>query len=109
MNWINIVQKALNYIEDHLLEDIHAETIAQQVFTSSAYFQRSFSIITGISVGDYIRYRRLSLAGEELSVNRMKVIDAALKYGYESPKALRKHSLDFMVYPLLHFVNLPVS
>lgn len=90
MNWINIVQKALNYIEDHLLEDIHAETIAQQVFTSSAYFQRSFSIITGISVGDYIRYRRLSLAGEELSVNRMKVIDAALKYGYESPESFTK-------------------
>lgn len=90
MDWINIVQKALNYIEDHLLEDLYAETIAQHVFTSSAYFQRSFSIITGFTVGDYIRYRRLSLAGEDLSVNRMKVIDAALKYGYETPESFTK-------------------
>lgn len=90
MNWINTVQKALNYIEDNLLEDINAEAIAENVFTSSAYFQKIFSIVTGFTVGDYIRNRKLSLAGEEISSGKIKIIDAALKFGYESPESFTK-------------------
>lgn len=90
MDWINLVQKALNFMEDHLLEDISAETVAQSIFTSSAYFQKIFSIVTGFTVSDYIRNRRLSLAGEEISVKKTKVIDAAFQYGYESPESFTK-------------------
>lgn len=90
MDWINIVQKALNMIEAHLMEDINAETIAKSLYTSSAYFQKIFSIVTGFPVGDYIRNRRLSLAGEEIEAGKTKVLDAALKFGYESPESFTK-------------------
>lgn len=90
MEWINIVQNTLNYIEDHLLEDINADKIASQFFISSIYFQKIFSIITGFTINDYIKNRRLSLAGEELAGNKIKIIDAALKYGYESPESFTK-------------------
>lgn len=90
MEWINIVQNTLNYIEDHLLEDINADKIASQFFISSIYFQKIFSIITGFTINDYIKNRRLSLAGEELADSKIKIIDAALKYGYESPESFTK-------------------
>ena len=59
MEWIRAVQGALNYIEDHLLEDMGVDDIAKQVFTSAGYFQKTFRIITGITVSEYIRNRRL--------------------------------------------------
>lgn len=90
MEWVNAVQKALNYIEDHLLEELDAEGVARSAFTSSAYFQKIFHIVTGLTVGDYIRSRRLSLAGEEIAAGRTRVIDAAAKYGYESPESFTK-------------------
>lgn len=90
MDWINVVQKSLNYIEDHLLENINSESVAKSVFTSSAYFQKIFSIVTGYTVADYIRNRRLSLAGEEIASGRTRVLDAALKFGYETPESFTK-------------------
>ena len=90
MDWINDLQKALNFMEAHLLEDVDAETAAKQVYVSSAHFQKIFHIVTGITVGEYIRHRRLSLAGEELLAGQAKVIDVALKYGYDSPEAFTK-------------------
>lgn len=90
MEWINIVQKALNYMEDHLLDDIHSEQIAEAMYISNAYFQKTFKIVTGLSVSDYLRNRRLSLAGEELLLKNSKVMDTALKYGYESSESFTK-------------------
>ncbi|WP_196029924.1 helix-turn-helix transcriptional regulator [Longicatena caecimuris] len=90
MEWINIVQKALNYMEDHLLDDIHSEQIAEAMYISNAYFQKTFKIVTRLSVSDYLRNRRLSLAGEELLLKNSKVMDTALKYGYESSESFTK-------------------
>lgn len=90
MNWIDGLQKSLDYIEEHLTEDIDYETVAAQSFSSSYHFQRVFSIICGITLGEYIRNRRLSLAGTELTATNAKVIDVALKYGYESPDSFAK-------------------
>ena len=90
MDWINDLQKALNYMEDHLLEELDAETVAKQIYVSGAYFQKVFRIVTGISVGEYIRGRHLSLAGEELAAGRVKVLDLALKYGYETPESFTR-------------------
>ncbi len=90
MIWIDSIQKALNYIEDHLTDDIDVESTAAAVFMSSSQLQKIFSIITGMSVGDYIRSRRLSLAGRELHDKGIKVIDAALKYGYDTPESFNK-------------------
>ncbi len=90
MDWITGLQKAINYIEDHILEDIDYETVAAQSFSSSYHFQRIFSILCGFTIGEYIRSRRLSMAGNELAKGNIKVIDAALKYGYESPDSFAK-------------------
>ena len=90
MDWITGMQKAIDYIEEHLTEPIDYEAVAARCFSSSYHFQRVFSILCGFTVGDYIRNRRLSLAGAELATSDIKVIDAALKYGYESPDSFAK-------------------
>ena len=90
MDWITGIQNALDYIEEHLTEDIDYDRVAEQSFSSSYHFQRIFSLLCGFTVGEYIRYRRLSLAGSELASTDIKVIDAALKYGYESPDSFAK-------------------
>ncbi|MBQ4051403.1 MAG: helix-turn-helix domain-containing protein, partial [Oscillospiraceae bacterium] len=66
------------------------EMVAAQSFSSSYHFQRVFSILCGFTIGEYIRNRRLSLAGTELATGKAKVIDVALKYGYESPDSFAK-------------------
>lgn len=95
MDWIQSMQKAINYIEDNLLNDIAPEQIAKSVYSSNANFQRVFSIITGITIGDYIRYRRLSLAGKELLMSEDKIINIALKYGYDTAESFTKAFIRF--------------
>jgi len=90
MSWIESIQKAINYIEVHLLEDITMEQIAQEVHSSVFHFQRTFSILTDMSIADYIRRRRLTLAAQELLNTDGKIIDLAYKYGYDSPEAFTK-------------------
>ena len=90
MEWINGMQRALAYIEEHLTEEIDYEEVAKQSFSSSFHFQRVFSILCGYTLGEYIRNRRLTLAGAELQSENAKVIDVALKYGYESPDSFAK-------------------
>lgn len=90
MDWVIGLQKAIDYIEDHLTETIDYDVAAAQSFSSSYHFQRVFSILCGFTLGEYIRSRRLSLAGMELATSDAKVIDVALKYGYESPDSFAK-------------------
>lgn len=90
MDWIVGLQKAIDYIEDNLTETIDYEMVAAQSYSSSYHFQRVFSILCGFTIGEYIRNRRLSLAGAELATSDAKVIDVALKYGYESPDSFAK-------------------
>jgi len=84
MYWINDVQNAIYFVEENLLEDLSVEEIAKRANSSNANFQRIFSMVTGMTIGEYIRCRRLTLAGEELAENDVKVIDVAFKYGYDS-------------------------
>ena len=90
MDWISGMQNAINYIEAHLTDAIDYEEVAAQSFSSSYHFQRVFSILCGFTIGEYIRSRRLSLAGAELTASDVKVIDVALKYGYDSPDSFAK-------------------
>ena len=90
MDWLTGIQNAINYIEEHLTEEIDYEEVAKKAACSNFYFQRIFGILCGISLGDYIRNRRLTLAGDELSASDDKVIDVALKYGYESPESFTR-------------------
>lgn len=95
MDWVERIEKAINYIEAHLTEKFDAESIAKENYMSVFHFQRVFSIVAGVSLGEYIRNRRLSVAGEELGAGKAKVIDIALKYGYESPDSFTKAFYQF--------------
>lgn len=90
MDWITGIQNAVDYIEEHLTEHIDYDKAAAQSLSSGYHFQRVFSILCGFTLGEYIRSRRLSLAGAELAAGHGKVIDVALKYGYESPDSFAK-------------------
>lgn len=90
MNWVEVISKALSYIETHITEDITVEDIAKEVNISAYYFQKGFSMLCGLTVCEYIRNRRLSLAGNELTTTKNKIIDIAFKYGYESPDSFTK-------------------
>lgn len=90
MDWITGIQNAINYIEEHLTEEINYDKVAEEATCSSFYFQRIFGILCDISLGEYIRNRRLTLAGNELNASDIKVIDIALKYGYESPESFTR-------------------
>lgn len=84
------VQSAVEYIERHITDDISAETVAKHVHMSPFYFQKGFSMLCGYSVMEYVRKRRLALAGGELAAPDAKVIDIAMKYGYDSPDSFTK-------------------
>lgn len=84
------IDNALAYIEANLTEDLDVKNIAKQAILSPFYFQRIFRAMCGISVGEYIRSRRLSLAGEELARSDARVIDIAAKYGYNSPDSFNR-------------------
>lgn len=84
------MQKAIDYIEANLTKEIDYDKVAAESFSSSYHFQRVFSILCGYTLGEYIRLRRLSLAGAELANGKEKVIDIALKYGYDSPDSFTK-------------------
>lgn len=89
------IQNALSYIETHLTEELDITEIAAQAFVSPFHFQRMFSILTGMTVGEYIRRRRLSAAAEELIRSGVRVIDIAVKYGYESQDSFSRAFIRF--------------
>ncbi len=95
MGWIEGISDAINYIEDNITEELTMENIAKQAFVSSFYFQKGFAMLCGFTVGEYIRQRRLTLAGSELVSTDRKIIDIALKYGYDSPDSFTKAFLRF--------------
>lgn len=90
MESIPRLQQAINYMENHLLEDISYEDIAKNVYMSSYHFHRIFRFLAGMSATEYLRNRRLSLAGQELQSTDILVIDAAYKYGYDTPESFSK-------------------
>ncbi len=87
---IKDINNAIEYIEDNLGSNISIDEIAKVAFTSRYHFQRMFHALTGVTLTEYIRNRRITLAGEELSSKDVKIIDVAAKYGYESPDAFTK-------------------
>ncbi len=90
MDWITGIQRAIDYIEAHLTEQIDYEAVAKKAYSSSFHFQRVFGILCGYTLGDYIRMRRLSLAAENLLRTDDKIIDIALKYGYDTPESFSR-------------------
>lgn len=85
MDWLSRMNGAVNYIEEHFNEDIDYDEVAKIACCSVYHFQRMFSFITDVPLSEYIRRRRLTLAAFELQKNKIKIIDLAVKYCYDSP------------------------
>lgn len=89
-DWIEGFQDSIDYIEQNLTNEPDIEKIAQKAALSPFYYQRIFGALCGMTVGEYIRARRMTLAAQELSCSDCKVIDIAMKYGYDSPDSFAK-------------------
>ncbi|WP_042220517.1 AraC family transcriptional regulator [Oceanobacillus manasiensis] len=118
MEALNRMAESLMYMEDRLGTDLNVEDVAKIACMSKFHYQRMFTMLTGFTVAEYIRKRRLTLAAQELLHSNTKVIDVALKYGYEtpesfskafrkvhglSPSSVRKHDRQLKAFPKLSF------
>lgn len=90
MEWLTSIRSAIDYIEKNLEEDFTVQDVAEQVFMSSFFLQKGFSLMTGYGMGEYIRNRRLYRAAVDLQKSDEKIIDIALRYGYETPESFTK-------------------
>jgi len=94
----NIAEKlnlVIDYIENHLTDEIDQDEIARIACCSYYDVARMFSLIADISISDYVRKRRLTLAGTEMKRDDIKVTDIALKYGYDSPISFARAFREF--------------
>lgn len=99
MNWIESLSRAIQYIENHLTDDINSEAVSKQVYSSSSHFQFIFHVVLGITVGEYIRNRRLSCAAQELMKPNSKILDVAMRYRYDSSESFSKAFTRFHGFP----------
>lgn len=83
MDWIGRLNQALQFVEEHLDEKVDFTEVANQAYTSGFHFQRLFSVVSGITLAEYIRRRRLTLAASDIQQGA-DILDTALKFGYES-------------------------
>ncbi|MDK2808485.1 MAG: AraC family transcriptional regulator [Clostridiales bacterium] len=90
MEWTQALKEAIAYIEDHLESDCSVEKVANAVHISPFYFQKAFKMITGYTIGEYVRNRRLYLAALALVQSDVKVIDLAFRFGYDTPESFTK-------------------
>ena len=90
MEWLTVIKDAIEYMEQNLLTVTGPEEVAKHVHISTIYLQRGFQVLTGYTLGEYIRNRRLFEAGLKLTQTDEKVIDIALEYGYETPESFTK-------------------
>lgn len=90
MDWLESINKTLEYIEDNMFNDIKLEELSKLTYVSPFYLQKGFSVMTGYSISEYIRNRRLYLAALEIVLNKEKIIDIAYKFLYETPESFTK-------------------
>lgn len=123
MGWNEKLQKIIDYVENHLQrkeEPINVDEITQIAGCSYGFFQKVFSYMNGISFAEYIRFRKLTLAGYDLKSSEIKVVDLSYKYGYDSPtsftrafqqfhgvspKAARDGNIELQVYPKMRILT----
>ncbi|UKS24249.1 GyrI-like domain-containing protein [Paenibacillus sp. HWE-109] len=118
MDLLTNMNGAIAYMEDHLTSDIDFKEVAKQAFCSEYHFKRMFSLLSGMTLSEYVRRRRLTLAAFELKGSSIKVIDLAIKYGYNSadsfarafqqlhgitPSEARLHGHSLKAYPRMSF------
>ena len=90
MEWIERLNQSINYIEEHLTDEIDYEQLGKITCCSSYHYQRMFTYMAGIPLSEYIRRRKMSLAAVDLRDKDVKIIDVSMKYGYSSPTAFNR-------------------
>ncbi|WJD79468.1 AraC family transcriptional regulator [Priestia megaterium] len=90
MDLLKNMNRALHYIEENLTNDINFREVVKLALCSEYHFKRMFSFLAGITLSEYIRRRRLTLAAFELKDKNVKVIDIAIKYRYNSPDSFTR-------------------
>lgn len=95
MDWIGRLNSAMDYIDENLQGEISYEALARLACCSAYNFQRMFSYIAGMPLAEYIRSRRLTLAAFDLLRADERILDIALKYGYESQDAFSRAFRNF--------------
>lgn len=87
MDWVERMNRTLDYLEANLCDDIRPAEISRLMACPYTVFQRMFGPLTGVQLSEYLRRRRLTLAAEELRRTRLRILDIAVKYGYDSADA----------------------
>lgn len=90
MEWIDRLNSAIEYIEEHLTDEMDYEQLGRIACCSAYHFQRMFTYMAGVPLSEYIRRRKMSLAAVDLQGEGKKIIDVAGKYGYSSPTAFNR-------------------
>ncbi|ABR47698.1 transcription activator, effector binding [Alkaliphilus metalliredigens QYMF] len=90
MDSLKKMNEALSYIEENLTNEIDFKAVAALAICSEYHFKRMFSFLAGVTLSEYIRRRRLTLAAFELNNNDIRIIDVAIKYGYSSPDSFTR-------------------
>ncbi|GAM15094.1 AraC family transcriptional regulator [Mesobacillus selenatarsenatis] len=90
MDLLQSMNEAMKYIEENLADEIDFREVAKRAYCSEYHFKRMFSFLAGVSLSEYIRRRKLTLAAFDLKASNMKVIDVAMKYGYSSPDSFAR-------------------
>lgn len=90
MEWVDKLNQAMDYIEEHLTEEVDYQRLGQIACCSAFHFQRMFTYMAGVPLSEYIRRRKMSLAAVDLQSSGDKIIDIAAKYGYSSPTAFNR-------------------
>lgn len=90
MEWVERLNQSIKYIEEQLTGEIDYEQLGRIACCSAYHYQRMFTYMAGISLAEYIRRRKMSLAAVDLQSGKERVIDIAEKYGYQSPTAFNR-------------------
>ena len=106
MDWVASIHQAIQYIEEHLREELTIREIAQQAALSPFYFQKGFAMLCGMTVGDYIRQRRLSAAGLEVLTTDRKDLSLTPS-GVSGHFPSRYSSTHFLLYSYVYRIIIP--
>ncbi len=90
MEWVERLNQSINYMEEHLTSEIDYERLGQIACCSAYHYQRMFAYMAGVTLAEYIRRRKMSLAAVDLQGKNEKIMDVAAKYGYSSPTAFNR-------------------
>ncbi|MBR6469027.1 MAG: AraC family transcriptional regulator [Lachnospiraceae bacterium] len=90
MEWMTAIRECIRYMEDNIMTVSGPAEVAAHVNMSEMYLQRGFQVVTGLTLGEYVRNRRLYMAAMDLANTNDKIIDIAYKYGYDTPESFTK-------------------